>query len=78
MFAHSAFSAPFERLTIPETRWTLRWIRFLRWIASSYGETAWYRGWAIAKDWRNVTQLLRTSDGGRTWNAVKRSAWSAK
>ncbi|MGH7980795.1 MAG: hypothetical protein ACREE6_15565, partial [Limisphaerales bacterium] len=24
-------------------------------------------GWAIAQDWRNQTQLLKTTDGGETW-----------
>ncbi|MGD0251477.1 MAG: hypothetical protein ABSC01_02140 [Verrucomicrobiota bacterium] len=28
-------------------------------------------GWAIARDWRNVTQLLHTTDSGQTWNAVQ-------
>jgi photosystem II stability/assembly factor-like uncharacterized protein/tetratricopeptide (TPR) repeat protein len=28
-------------------------------------------GWAIARDWRNVTQLLHTTDGGQTWSAVQ-------
>jgi len=28
-------------------------------------------GWAIARDRHNLTQLLQTTDGGRTWNATK-------
>ena len=28
-------------------------------------------GWAIARDGHNLTQLLKTTDGGRTWNATK-------
>jgi photosystem II stability/assembly factor-like uncharacterized protein len=28
-------------------------------------------GWAIARDWHNVTQLLHTTDSGHTWNAVQ-------
>jgi photosystem II stability/assembly factor-like uncharacterized protein len=26
-------------------------------------------GWAIAQDWRNQTKLLKTTDGGETWNS---------
>jgi photosystem II stability/assembly factor-like uncharacterized protein len=29
-------------------------------------------GWAIAQDWRNKTQLLKTTDGGETWNVLNR------
>ena len=29
-------------------------------------------GWAIARDRDHLTQLLKTTDGGRTWNATKR------
>jgi photosystem II stability/assembly factor-like uncharacterized protein len=28
-------------------------------------------GWAIARDRHNLTQLLKTTDGGRMWNATK-------
>jgi tetratricopeptide (TPR) repeat protein len=27
-------------------------------------------GWAVAQDWRNKTQLLKTTDGGETWAAL--------
>ncbi len=27
-------------------------------------------GWAIAQDWRNQTELLKTTDGGETWNLL--------
>lgn len=27
-------------------------------------------GWAVAQDWRNKTQLLKTTDGGETWTAL--------
>jgi photosystem II stability/assembly factor-like uncharacterized protein/tetratricopeptide (TPR) repeat protein len=27
-------------------------------------------GWAVAQDWRNETQLLKTVDGGETWTAL--------
>ena len=27
-------------------------------------------GWAIARDRDHLTQLLKTTDGGRTWNAT--------
>ncbi|HUA65533.1 MAG TPA: hypothetical protein VME24_06780 [Alphaproteobacteria bacterium] len=27
-------------------------------------------GWAVTQDWRNKTQLLKTTDGGETWNAL--------
>lgn len=27
-------------------------------------------GWAIAQDWRNQTELLKTTDGGETWNSI--------
>ena len=29
-------------------------------------------GWAIARDRDHLTQLLKTTDGGRTWNATER------
>jgi len=29
-------------------------------------------GWAVARDGHNLTQLLKTTDGGRTWNATER------
>ena len=29
-------------------------------------------GWAIARDRHHLTQLLKTTDGGRTWNATDR------
>jgi photosystem II stability/assembly factor-like uncharacterized protein len=29
-------------------------------------------GWAIARDRHRLTQLLKTTDGGRTWNATER------
>jgi photosystem II stability/assembly factor-like uncharacterized protein len=28
-------------------------------------------GWAIARDRHNLTQLLQTMDGGKTWNIVQ-------
>jgi photosystem II stability/assembly factor-like uncharacterized protein len=28
-------------------------------------------GWAIARDRHNLTQLLKTTDSGKTWNAIE-------